>query len=161
MSKKKWMPDIRNHDPSSLVILVALCIDLRINSSTINLQQPDLIATPVITSRQGAELAKRLKCNAFIECSSMLRFRVTEVFECCIDVFERDYQRYSDQRCSDHRQCHTWLCCMFCCSTRKHIYRQRKNKKKVRSILLLSRMNSRIIVVVVYFVVIPYLESPV
>jgi small GTP-binding protein len=112
--EKKWMPDVRSHDPSSLVILVSLCIDLRTNNNSIN-PQPDLIASPMITTGQGTELAKRLKCNAFIECSSMLRFHVREVFECAIDVFERDYHLSVEQHCHDHRQCHTWLCCLMCC----------------------------------------------
>jgi len=113
--EKKWMPDVRSHDPSSLVILVALCIDLRTNNNS----QNNLLSSPMITTRQGSELAKRLKCNAFIECSSMIRFHVREVFECAIDVYERDYQIYSDQYCNDHRQCHTWLCCLMCCSSKK------------------------------------------
>ncbi|CAF1305448.1 unnamed protein product [Rotaria magnacalcarata] len=127
--EKKWMPDVRSHDPSSLVILVSLCIDLRTNNNSVN-AQPDLISTPVVTSRQGADLAKRLKCNAFIECSSMLRFHVREVFECAADVFERDYQQYSDQYCHDQRRCHTWLCCLIC-SSRKQ--RSQKNNKHDKS----------------------------
>src|ERR1700734_1174029 len=58
--EKKWMPDVRSHDPSSLVILVALCIDLRTNNNS----QNNLLSSPMITTRQGSELAKRLKCNA-------------------------------------------------------------------------------------------------
>lgn len=124
--EKKWIPDVRNHDPSSLVILVSLCIDLRSNPSSSPSSPIDLPSSPIISTRQGTELAKRLKCNAFIECSSMLRFHVREVFECAIDTFERDYQRYSDQHCHDHRQCRSWLCCLMCCSTKKH---SKKSKK--------------------------------
>ena len=112
------MTDVRSHDPSSLVILVSLCIDLRTQNNSLN-PPPDLISPSMITTRQGAELAKRLKCNAFVECSSMLRFHVREVFECAIDVFERDYQLFSEQHCNDHRQCRTWLCCLMCCSSKK------------------------------------------
>jgi len=128
MLKKKWMPDVRSHDPSSLVILVSLCIDLRTNNNSIN-PQPDLISPTMITTRQGSELAKRLKCNAFIECSSVLRFHVREVFECAIDVFERDYQRYSDPYCNNQRQCHRWLCCLMCCSSKKHRQAKKKSEK--------------------------------
>lgn len=117
--EKKWMPDIRNHDPSSLVILVALCIDLRTKPSA------DFLTAPMISTRQGADLARRLKCNAFIECSSMLRFHVREVFDCAIDVFEREFLRDSNQNCYDHRQCRSWLCCLMCCSRKK----RQKNKK--------------------------------
>lgn len=116
--EKKWMPDVKSHDPSSLVILVSLCIDLRTNNT--NNPQPDLISPPMITTRQGSELAKRLKCNAFIECSSMLRFHVREVFECAIDVYERDYQHYSEFNQNKNQQCHRWLCCLMCCSSKKH-----------------------------------------
>ncbi|CAF1292568.1 unnamed protein product [Adineta steineri] len=126
--EKKWMPDIRSHDPSSLVILVSLCIDLRTNNNSIN-PQPDVISQPMITTRQGSDLAKHLKCNAFIECSSMLRFHVREVFECAIDIYERDFQLTTEQHCNDHRQCHTWLCCLMCCST-KHRKQQQQQKKK-------------------------------
>jgi hypothetical protein len=57
----------------------------------------------------------------------MLRFHVREVFECAIDIFERDYQRYTDQYCHDHRQCRTWLCCLMCCTSKQH---EKKIKKK-------------------------------
>lgn len=127
--EKKWMPDLRNHDPTSLVILVALCTDLRTKLS------PDLVTSPSISTRQGADLAKRLKCNAFIECSSMLRFHVREVFDCAIDVFERDFQRNSDQYCDDRRQCRSWLCCLMCCPRRKH-------KKRRKSIEQSTRLSS-------------------
>ena len=127
--EKKWIPDVRSHDPSSLVILVSLCIDLRTNNDNSMNPQSNFVSSSMITTRQGSELAKRLKCNAFIECSSMLRFQVREVFECAIDVFERDYQRYSDQHCHDHRQCRTWLCCLMCCSSKKYKQREKKNAK--------------------------------
>lgn len=118
--EKKWMPDVRNHDPTSLVILVSLCIDLRTVNPTSSNAQPDLITPPMITTRQGAELARRLKCNAFIECSSMLRFHVREVFECAIDVYERDYQQYLAKPSPSNAQaCHRWLCCLMCCSRKK------------------------------------------
>jgi small GTP-binding protein len=127
--EKKWMPDVRSHDPSSLVILVSLCIDLRTNNNSNN-SQPDLITPPMITTRQGSELARRLNCNAFIECSSMLRFHVREVFECAIDVFERDYQQYSNQYWNNNNnQCHRWLCCLMCCSSKK----QQQQKKKTKT----------------------------
>jgi small GTP-binding protein len=127
--EKKWMPDVRNHDPSSLVILVSLCIDLRTNNNNSINPQSDLISPSMITTRQGAELAKRLKCNAFIECSSMLRFHVREVFECAIDVYERDYQIYSDQYSNKNHQCHRWLCCLMCCSSKKNKQKKKKIEK--------------------------------
>ncbi len=127
--EKKWMPDVRSHDPSSLVILVSLCIDLRTNNNSNN-SQPDLITPPMITTRQGSELARRLNCNAFIECSSMLRFHVREVFECAIDVFERDYQQYSNQYWNNNNnQCHRWLCCLMCCSSKKDKQKKKKSEK--------------------------------
>ena len=127
--EKKWMDDVRSHDPSSLVILVALCIDLRTNN---NSSPSDLITPAMITTQQGAELARRLNCNAFIECSSMLRFHVREVFECAIDVFERDCEQHSEEYFDKNQQCHRWLCCLMCCSSNKH--RQKKKKKKQKSI---------------------------
>ena len=125
--EKKWIPDVRNHDPTSLVILVALCIDLRTSPTRdLSVSSSSSASAGLITTRQGADLAKRLNCNAFIECSSMLRFHVREVFECAIDIYERDFQRYAEQYCHDHRQCRTWLCCLMCCSTKK-------KKKKTHS----------------------------
>ena len=70
--EKKWMPDVRSHDPSSLVILVSLCIDLRTNSNALTSEFDSLASSPMISTRQGTELAKRLKCNAFVECSSCI-----------------------------------------------------------------------------------------
>ena len=128
--EKKWMADVRSHDPSSLVILVALCIDLRTNNqSNRHLPQPDLITPAMISTQQGADLARRLKCNAFIECSSMLRFHVREVFECAIDVYERDYEQQTHESFSKNQQCHRWLCCLMCCSSNEHSH-EKKTKKK-------------------------------
>jgi len=123
---KKWILDVRNHDPSSLIVLVSLCIDLRTNNTNSSNPQPDLITPSMITTRQGADLAKRLKCNAFIECSSMLRFHVREVFECAIDVYERDCQQNQNSNLLNYQSCHRWLCCLMCCSTKKT---QKKVKK--------------------------------
>lgn len=136
--EKKWIDDVRTHDPSSLVILVALCIDLRTTNNPNS--SNELITPTMITTQQGAELARRLNCQAFIECSSMLRFHVREVFECAIDVFERDCEQYSEDYFDKNQQCHRWLCCLMCCPSTK--YRQKK-KKKEKSVVKSDQYSSK------------------
>ena len=75
----KWVPEVRHFCPSTPLILVCNKVDLRDDEEVIkNLAK---IKQYPVTNKEGKELAERIHAAAYIECSSLTRFNVEEVFE--------------------------------------------------------------------------------
>jgi len=70
----KWMPEARHHCPNAPVVLVATKTDLRRRAGGGG-------RSDTLTTDDGDELARRLRADAYAECSSKTGDGVVDVFQ--------------------------------------------------------------------------------
>jgi len=75
----KWLPEIRHFCSNVPIILVCTKVDLRNERNTIaNLEK---LNQHPITEEEGLDMAQKVTAHAYIECSSLRHYNITEVFE--------------------------------------------------------------------------------
>jgi GTPase SAR1 family protein len=106
--KTKWIPELFKFLPNTPIILVGTQSDLRgqqqqqQQQSTYNELNGSLMnrtntinshgsnnSKNFITSKEGEELAKRIKAFRYIECSALTQQNISEVFEACITAYKQ------------------------------------------------------------------------
>ena len=109
--KTKWIPELFKFLPNTPIILVGTQSDLRGQQQQQQQQQPQHnssmnqhdLNNPLlnrsstmnnhgknyITSKEGEELAKRIKAFKYIECSALTQQNISEVFEACINSYKQ------------------------------------------------------------------------
>ena len=75
----KWMPEIRHFCPKVPVILVGTKTDLR-NDPEIR-QELSKTKTELVSSIEGASVARTIKAADYVECSAKTRDGVQKIFE--------------------------------------------------------------------------------
>ena len=75
----QWVPEIRHHCPNTPFLLVGTQVDLRDDIATLD-KLEEKQEKPV-SKEEGEILAKSLKAVAYIECSSLTREGVKNVFD--------------------------------------------------------------------------------
>ncbi|KAG9336496.1 hypothetical protein JZ751_002843 [Albula glossodonta] len=79
---KKWIPEIRAHNPASPIILVGTQSDLRHDVNVlINLDRFNV--KPVLNSR-ACELAEKIRAQDYVECSALTQKNLKEAFDTAI-----------------------------------------------------------------------------
>ncbi len=103
--KTKWIPELFKFLPNTPIILVGTQSDLRgqlqqqqpttnhndLNNSLVNRSNTmsNNNSKNYITSKEGEELAKRIKAFKYIECSALTQQNISEVFEACIIAYKQ------------------------------------------------------------------------
>ena len=105
--KTKWIPELFKFLPNTPIILVGTQSDLRgqlqqqhttnqhdLNNSLVNRSNSmsnnnNSTSKNYITSKEGEELAKRIKAFKYIECSALTQQNISEVFEACINAYKQ------------------------------------------------------------------------
>src|SRR5688500_18911630 len=76
--KAKWIPELRHHCPDVPVILVGIKVDIRNNEEYLKkLTEKDM---SVITSEEGAEMARECGCVAYFETSALTGYGISDLF---------------------------------------------------------------------------------
>ncbi|KAK9879649.1 hypothetical protein WA026_006714 [Henosepilachna vigintioctopunctata] len=73
----KWVPEVRHHNPLSSIILVATKIDLR-----------DDPTVSCYTRQDGKKLKRKVRANAYVECSAKTREGLEEIFVEAIRIYK-------------------------------------------------------------------------
>ncbi len=94
--RSKWLPEVRHHCPTACVLLVGTKRDLREDLQTLQCLERE---GEVAVRRADAErLAKEMGAVGYIECSSMRRVNLAEVFEVAIKACLRQ-KKARKKRC--------------------------------------------------------------
>jgi len=80
--RKKWVPEIKHHNPDAKIVLCGTKLDLRSDADALQ-QLHDRRREPVSTN-QGALLAKEIGAHAYVEASSVTQEGMKRVFDECI-----------------------------------------------------------------------------
>lgn len=106
---KKWVPDIRSHNPSSPIILVGTQSDLLLDVNVlINLDKSNV--KPVLSSR-ARSMAEKVRAADYIECSSLTQKNLKEAFDAAIfagiknKARKNKKRRFSDRRTKAFSRC--------------------------------------------------------
>eukprot|EP00300_Choanocystis_sp_HF-7_P020379 c20580_g1_i8.p1 GENE.c20580_g1_i8~~c20580_g1_i8.p1 ORF type:complete len:145 (-),score=43.89 c20580_g1_i8:184-618(-) len=81
----KWVPEVRHFCPNTPVILVGTKLDARDKAAN---------KSEVVTTEQGEDLAKRIRADAYVECSALTQDGLKLAFDKAIlaSVFKRSVQ---------------------------------------------------------------------
>ena len=89
--KETWVPEIKHHCPNTPFILLGTKVDLRGDRATLDMlteKQRELVS-----KEEGRRMAESLKAVKYLECSSLTREGVKNVFEEAI----RQHPRYKEE----------------------------------------------------------------
>ncbi|CAG5866335.1 unnamed protein product [Menidia menidia] len=78
----KWIPQIRDANPSSPVLLVGTQSDLR--HSVDILIHLDRQSSRPVSFRQARRLAHRIRADEYLECSALTQHNLKDVFDCAV-----------------------------------------------------------------------------
>lgn len=99
---KKWVSDIRAHNPSSPIILVGTQSDLLLDVNVlINLDRSKV--KPVLSSR-ARSMAEKIRAADYVECSSLTQKNLKEAFDAAIFAAMKSKTRKSKKRRSSERR---------------------------------------------------------
>lgn len=85
--EQKWLPEVREHLPNASCLLIGTQSDLRDDEAT--KQKLQKRRQKAITIEEGQRVAKRIGCDCYVECSSLTRAGLKDVFdEAMIAVLE-------------------------------------------------------------------------
>lgn len=73
----KWTPEVKHFGPNVPFVLVGTKCDLREDQST--LERLRKARQDVVTHQEGQDMAKKMKASAYVECSALTGFNVSEV----------------------------------------------------------------------------------
>lgn len=106
---KKWVPDIRAHNPSSPIILVGTQSDLLLDVNVlINLDKSNVKPIP---SSRARSMADKIRATDYIECSSLTQKNLKEAFDSAIFAAIKNKarktkkRRFSDRRTKAFSRC--------------------------------------------------------
>eukprot|EP01095_Lingulamoeba_sp_RSL-Kostka_P003934 TRINITY_DN1504_c0_g1_i1.p1 TRINITY_DN1504_c0_g1~~TRINITY_DN1504_c0_g1_i1.p1 ORF type:complete len:195 (+),score=63.38 TRINITY_DN1504_c0_g1_i1:111-695(+) len=87
--ENKWIPEIKYHCPDANIILVGTKIDLRENREILT-RLKEQNSSP-ISYKEGLDLAEKIECSNYFECSALTQKGVKEIFERAVrTVFQGD-----------------------------------------------------------------------
>lgn len=93
---KKWVPEIRAHNPSSPIVLVGTQSDLLLDVNIlINLDRSKV--KPVLSSR-ARSIGEKIRAADYIECSSLTQKNLKEAFDAAIFAAIKNKARKSKKR---------------------------------------------------------------
>ena len=93
---KKWVSDIRAHNPSAPIVLVGTQSDLLLDVNVlINLDRSNV--KPVLSSR-ARSMAEKIRAADYIECSSLTQKNLKEAFDAAIFAAIKNKTRKSKKR---------------------------------------------------------------
>ena len=78
--EQKWMPEVKHYCPNVPIILVGTKKDLRNDENTKDYMMKEYMRGP-ICPEEGRSMAYKIRADAYLECSSLTREGVREVFE--------------------------------------------------------------------------------
>lgn len=106
---KKWVSEIRAHNPSSPIVLVGTQSDLLLDVNVlINLDRSNV--KPVLSSR-ARSMAEKIRATDYIECSSLTQKNLKEAFDAAIFAAIKNKarktkkRRFSDRRTKAFSRC--------------------------------------------------------
>lgn len=93
---KKWVSEIRAHNPSSPIVLVGTQSDLLLDVNVlINLDRSNV--KPVLSSR-ARSMAEKIRATDYIECSSLTQKNLKEAFDAAIFAAIKNKTRKAKKR---------------------------------------------------------------
>lgn len=93
---KKWVPEIRAHNPSSPIILVGTQMDMMLDVNVlINLDQCHVKPVP---STRARSMADKIRATDYIECSSLTQKNLKEAFDAAIFAAIKNKARKNKKR---------------------------------------------------------------
>lgn len=93
---KKWVPEIRAHNPSSPIVLVGTQSDLLLDVNIlINLDRSKV--KPVLSSR-ARSIGEKIRAADYVECSSLTQKNLKEAFDAAIFAAIKNKTRKSKKR---------------------------------------------------------------
>lgn len=93
---KKWVPEIRAHNPSSPIVLVGTQLDLLLDVNIlINLDRSKV--KPVLSSR-ARSIGEKIRAADYVECSSLTQKNLKEAFDAAIFAAIKNKARKSKKR---------------------------------------------------------------
>lgn len=99
---KKWVPEIRAHNPSSPIVLVGTQSDLLLDVNIlINLDRSKV--KPVLSSR-ARSISEKIRAADYIECSSLTQKNLKEAFDAAIFAAIKNKARKGKKRRSSDRR---------------------------------------------------------
>ncbi|XP_075904513.1 rho-related GTP-binding protein RhoV [Nelusetta ayraudi] len=106
---KKWVSDIRAHNPSSPIVLVGTQSDLLLDVNVlINLDRSNV--KPVLSSR-ARSMAEKIRAADYVECSSLTQKNLKEAFDAAIFAAIKGKARKSKKRRSSERRAKAFSRC--------------------------------------------------
>jgi len=85
--KSKWYPEIRKYCPKTPLVLVGMKKDLR---NSIDSQQLGFEARKLVSYQEGLALSSEIQAIKYLECSSLDREGLDEIFKESIVAFQQD-----------------------------------------------------------------------
>ena len=95
-----WVPEIKHHCPNTPFLLLGTKVDLRVDRAT--LDKLDKNKGKPVSKEEGELLAKSLKAAAYIECSSLTREGVKNVFD---QAILHHLQKVEQRKMSEKKKC--------------------------------------------------------
>ncbi|KAF6730392.1 Rho-related GTP-binding protein RhoV [Oryzias melastigma] len=93
---KKWVPEIRAHNPSSPIILIGTQMDMMLDVNVlINLDQCHVKPVP---STRARSMADKIRATDYIECSSLTQKNLKEAFDAAIFAAMKNKARKNKKR---------------------------------------------------------------
>eukprot|EP01099_Mayorella_cantabrigiensis_P003120 TRINITY_DN2432_c0_g5_i1.p1 TRINITY_DN2432_c0_g5~~TRINITY_DN2432_c0_g5_i1.p1 ORF type:complete len:186 (-),score=42.64 TRINITY_DN2432_c0_g5_i1:68-625(-) len=77
--KQKWHPEIKHHNPDTIIMLCGTKLDLREDKDTID-RLAEKKLTPIRLA-QGEQMAKEIGAVRYVECSALTQKGLKEVFD--------------------------------------------------------------------------------
>ena len=94
--KQKWIPEITKHCPRVPHVLAGLKLDLRDNADALNKLASKQMKP--ISTEEGQALAKEIHSFDYIECSSLVRVKLDEVFQQAIRAYSSNLNNNSEKK---------------------------------------------------------------
>ncbi|CAL1585943.1 unnamed protein product [Knipowitschia caucasica] len=106
---KKWIPEIRAHNPSAPIVLVGTQSDLLLDVNVlINLDSSNV--SPIVKNR-AKSMAEKIRAADYVECSSLTQKNLKEAFDAAIFAAIKSKtrkgkkRRFSDRRTKAFSSC--------------------------------------------------------
>ena len=98
--KEMWVPEIKRHCPNTPFLLLGTKVDLRVDRAT--LDKLDKNQEKPVSKEEGEILAKSLKAAKYVECSSLTREGVKNVFD---EAIFHHLEEVKQRKMSEREKC--------------------------------------------------------